>query len=68
MLKVKTLERVFVYNGVKLPDPGSHLSVEEVRSIHVNTFPDLATATVEGPTPIDGTMQYTFIRAVGVKG
>jgi PRTRC genetic system protein C len=68
MLKVTHLERLFIFNGVKLPDPGSQLSVEEVRSMYVNTYPELATATIEGPAPADGNMQYTFVRAVGVKG
>jgi PRTRC genetic system protein C len=68
MLKVTHLERLFIFNGVKLPDPGSQLSVEEVRSMYVNTYPELATATIEGPAPVDGNMQYTFVRAVGVKG
>jgi PRTRC genetic system protein C len=68
MIKVKELERVFAFNGAKLPDPGPTLSVEEVRSMFVNTYPDLATATIEGPAPVDGTMQYTFVRAVGAKG
>ncbi|MDB4873066.1 MAG: hypothetical protein JWL97_4070 [Gemmatimonadales bacterium] len=68
MIDVRELARVFVFNGAKLPDPGPQLSVEEVRSMYVNTYPDLATATVEGPAPVDGTMQYTFVRAVGAKG
>jgi PRTRC genetic system protein C len=68
MIDVRELARVFVFNGARLPDPGPQLSVEEVRSMYVNTYPDLATATIEGPAPIDGTMQYTFVRAVGAKG
>jgi PRTRC genetic system protein C len=68
MITVRELARAFVFNGAKLPDPGPKLSVEEVRSMYVNTYPELATATVEGPTPVDGTMQYTFVRAVGAKG
>jgi PRTRC genetic system protein C len=68
MIDLRELARVFVFNGAKLPDPGPQLSVEEVRSMYVNTYPDLATATIEGPAPIDGTMQYTFVRAVGAKG
>jgi PRTRC genetic system protein C len=68
MINVSELSRVFIFNGAKLPDPGPQLSVEEVRSIYVNTYPELTTATIEGPAPIDRTMQYTFVRAVGVKG
>jgi len=68
MLKVTALTREFVFNGVKLPDPGPNLTVEEVRSMYVNAYPELATATVEGPKTIDGVLEYTFVRAVGVKG
>ncbi len=68
MVKVKTLERSFVFNGVKLPDPGPELSVEQVRDIYVATYPELATAGVEGPSPVGGAMQYTFTRSIGPKG
>ncbi len=67
-MKVEALQRTFVFNGVKLPDPGPGLSVEQVRDIYVATYPELATAAVEGPTPINGNLQYTFTRAVGAKG
>jgi PRTRC genetic system protein C len=36
--------------------------------MYVNTYPELATAAVEGPTPVNGAMQYTFVRAIGAKG
>ena len=68
MLKVQPLTRMFVYNGVRLPDPDPELSVEQVRDMYVATYPELATAAVEGPSPVNDTMQYTFTRAVGVKG
>jgi len=67
-VKVEKLERVFVFNGTKLPDPNPAFTVEQVRDIYVNTYPELATAAVEGPSPVGGVMQYTFTRAVGVKG
>jgi PRTRC genetic system protein C len=68
MLKVAPLERVFVFNGVKLPDPGPDLSIEQVRDMYVATYPELATASVEGPSPVKGVMQYTFTRSIGPKG
>jgi PRTRC genetic system protein C len=67
-LKIEKLERVFLFNGSKLPDVNPEFSVEQVRDVYVNTYPELATAAVEGPTPVNGTMQYVFIRAVGAKG
>jgi PRTRC genetic system protein C len=36
--------------------------------MYVNTYPELATAAVEGPTAVNGAMQYVFTRAVGAKG
>ena len=67
-VKVEKLERVFLFNGVRLPDPNGAFTVEQVRDMYVNTYPELATAVVEGPSPVNGTMQYTFTRAVGAKG
>jgi len=67
-VKIEKLERVFLFNGSKLPDVNPEFSVEQVRDMYVNTYPELATAVVEGPTPMNGTMQYVFTRAVGAKG
>jgi PRTRC genetic system protein C len=67
-VRIERLERLFVFNGVKLPDPNPNFTVEQVRDMYVNTYPELATAAVEGPTPINGAMQYTFVRAIGAKG
>jgi PRTRC genetic system protein C len=68
MLKVNPLERAFVFNGVKLPDPGPDLPIELVRDMYVAAYPELATASVEGPSPVNGVMQYTFTRSIGPKG
>lgn len=67
-VKVEKLERVFVFNGAHLPDPNPEFSVEQVRDMYVNTYPELATAAIEGPTPVNRAMQYVFTRAVGAKG
>jgi PRTRC genetic system protein C len=32
------------------------------------TWPELATATLEGPEEIGGALRYTFNRAIGSKG
>jgi PRTRC genetic system protein C len=68
MVRVDKLERSFTYNGLRLPDPDPSLTVEQVRDMYVPTYPELATAAVEGPSPVDGRMEYTFTRAVGAKG
>jgi len=67
-MTIERLERLFVFNGVKLPDPNPDFTVEQVRDMYVNTYPELATAAVEGPTPVNGAMQYAFVRAIGAKG
>jgi PRTRC genetic system protein C len=67
-VKIEALERVFLFNGVKLPDPNPDFSAEQVRDIYVNIYPELATAAIEGPAPSHGAMQYTFVRAIGAKG
>lgn len=67
-LHVQPIERRFTYNGVTLPDPSPGMSVEQVRDFYAHTYPDLATATVSGPTETDGRFDYAFTRAIGTKG
>lgn len=67
-LQVATLTRSFRYAGVTLPDPGSSLSPDSVRDLYTAHYPELATATVEGPEQQGGELVYTFKRAVGTKG
>jgi len=67
-LKVETLQREFFYNGTRIPDPAPNLSVEQVRELLTPTWPELATATLEGPEDTGGTLRYTFNRAIGSKG
>jgi PRTRC genetic system protein C len=67
-VRIERLERMFAFNGVKLPDPNPDFTVEQVRDMYVNTYPELATAAVEGPTAMNGAMEYKFVRAIGAKG
>ena len=48
-LKVEALQREFFYHGTRIPDPAPNLSVEEVRELLTPTWPEIATATLEGP-------------------
>jgi len=68
MIKVERLERAFEYLGIRLPDPDPSMTVEQVRDVYVNSYPELSTAAVEGPSPVNGRLQFTFVRAVGAKG
>ena len=52
-VKIEKLERVFLFNGSKLPDVNPEFSVEQVRDTYVNTYPELATAAVELATEVD---------------
>jgi PRTRC genetic system protein C len=67
-MKVTALTRSFAYAGVTLPDPNPGLSVDQVRDVYSATYPELATAAVEGPETRDGKMVYSFRRAAGMKG
>jgi PRTRC genetic system protein C len=67
-LQAQTLTRVFAYNGAEMPDPGTHLAVEEVKEIFAASFPELVNATIEGPEVKGAKAVYTFARAVGAKG
>jgi PRTRC genetic system protein C len=68
MIKVEILERSFSYLGTRLPDPDPSMTIEQVRDVYVNSYPELATAAVGGPSTATGRLEYTFIRAVGAKG
>ena len=67
-LKAEVLLREFNYNGVRIPDPAPHMSVEQVRDLLTPTYPEIATATLTGPEDTGTTLRYTFSRAIGSKG
>ena len=67
-IKVEQLERSFSYNGVALPDPGKNLTIEQVRDVYSATFPEIVSASIEGPEQKGGKLIYTFRKAVGAKG
>lgn len=67
-VQVEELARVFRYASMELADPGPHLSPEEVRDIYSASFPELATASIEGPEVTQGKLIYEFRRAAGSKG
>jgi PRTRC genetic system protein C len=68
VIKVEALDRIFAFNGARLPDPNPAFTVEQVRDMYVNAYPELATAAVEGPEATSEGLQYKFVRAVGAKG
>jgi PRTRC genetic system protein C len=67
-MQVERMEREFTYNGLRLPDPGSNLSVEQVREIYAAAYPEIVTASLEGPEAVGAKLVYRFSRAIGSKG
>ena len=67
-ITVQKLLRSFAYNGITLPDPGPELSPEQVRDVYSATYPEITTASIEGPEQKGDRLVYTFRRAVGTKG
>jgi PRTRC genetic system protein C len=67
-MEIHRLERQFLYNGVKLPDANSAMTLEQVRDTYVHLYPEIATAAIEGPESGDGKLTYKFVRAIGAKG
>jgi PRTRC genetic system protein C len=68
MMQVEQMEREFTYNGVRLPDPGHNLSVDQVRDTYAAAYPEIATASLEGPEAVGNKLVYRFSRAIGSKG
>ena len=62
------LNRHFEFHGQRLPDPDPKLSVEDVRTLYAQQFPDIATAAITGPEAVGDKLVYRFTRAIGTKG
>ena len=67
-LKTSTLPREFVFNGSRIPDPDSHMSIDQVRELLTPSYPEIATATMTGPEDTGTSLRYSFSRAIGSKG
>jgi PRTRC genetic system protein C len=64
----RVLERVFEFNGLRLPEVSPTLSAEEIRTLYSHQYPDIATATITGPEAVGDKLVYRFTRAIGTKG
>lgn len=62
------LSRVFVYNGIELPDIGSDKSPAEVKDFYSATYPALLNALVKGPDVAGDKEKWTFQAATGTRG
>lgn len=67
-MQVTAMRREFRFNGVRLPDPNPKLDVEQVREIYSTQYPEIATASVNGPESAGERLIYHFERAIGSKG
>jgi len=67
-IQTTVLTRTFSYSGLTLPDPGKSLSPEEVRDIYAATYPELISASIEGPEKKGNNLVYTFKKGLGTKG
>ena len=67
-LKAEAMVREFYYDGIRIPDPGPRLTVDQVRDLITPQFPEVATASVSGPEAAGSVLRYTFSRAIGTKG
>ncbi len=71
-LEVQNLAREFKFKKdgtmVTLPDPNPDFSVEEVMQFYGGQYPELTTATMEGPKVEGRTAVYSVKTTVGTKG
>lgn len=71
-LEINALKRVFQLkkgsNILELDDPDSSLSLNEVMDFYSMNYPELTTATVQGPEIENDRAVYQFKTTIGVKG
>jgi PRTRC genetic system protein C len=67
-ISIAALIREFTYNGVNLLDPGAAFSPDQVRDLYTAQYPELTTASVDGPEVSGEIARYKFVRAAGAKG
>ena len=60
-------KRIFVYDGREFPDPDPTKTVDDIKKMMSDFFPELATAEVK-TADRDGDTLYEFVKKVGVKG
>ena len=71
-LEIKGLQRVFkIRKGsseIELADPDNSLSPNEVMDFYSMTYPELTTATLQGPELEEDRAVYRFKTTIGTKG
>ena len=67
-MQIETTSRHFSYLGLDLPDLDAKMTPEQVRDAYSNLYPEITTASIEGPEVVDGVLKFKFTRALGTKG
>lgn len=71
-IEVTNLKREFKFKKdgtpVTLPDPNPEFTVQEVMNFYGGQYPELTTATLEGPKVEGKSAVYTAKTTVGTKG
>lgn len=71
-LEITHLKREFKFKkdgtNVTLPDPNPEFSIQEVMQFYSGQYPELTTATLEGPKVEGKSAVYSVKTTVGTKG
>ena len=71
-LDIKGLKRVFILkkgnDTLTLEDPDSRMSLSEVTDFYSMIYPELTTATLQGPELEEDRAVYRFKTTIGTKG
>jgi PRTRC genetic system protein C len=65
---VTSCQRIFSFSGLTLPDPDKTMLPEDVKAVYSQQYPELATASIEGPEVVGDKLRYVFRTAIGTKG
>lgn len=63
-IKTQVLTRQFIYQQLKLTDPGAQYSPEQVKEFYSAIYPELATASIDPPETKGNTVKYVFRKPV----
>lgn len=67
-LTANPVQRIFSYAGRVLPDLNRAMSPDEIKASYAVHYPELATASINGPEAVGDKLRYEFVRALGSKG
>ncbi len=71
-LTINGLERIFKFQHgneqIALSDPNPGMTVDQVMNFYSNTYPELTTATAQGPEIANDKSVFYFRTTLGTKG